>query len=127
MRVEAIIVAAGAGGANRDMPYPGRACLARYEGAKVDDGGLRRARASESLVDVGADFVAAPADGRPKVHSKLRCRNAAVRERGDSLLDDPARGATPARVQEGRRARRMNDEDRDAVGDRYGHRRAAVG
>jgi hypothetical protein len=95
---------------------PERARLTRDELAKVDGDGVSGVVPGQLECDLGADFVAPPADGRPAVH----CEGPLVRERapgsaGSARSGDARRRAPPTGMKDRRRPRGMRDEHGDAV------------
>jgi hypothetical protein len=60
------------------------------------------------------------------MHTELGRREASVRERLDSPLDDACSGSAPARMQKSGSARRVHDEDRDTVCDADSEGEAAI-
>ena len=93
------------------------------QGAQIDSRWAAGIRARELGVDVGADLVAPTADGRPAMDAQLFRCEATRRQTLDRPLGDARGSASPAGVEDRRRARGMGDEDGNAVGDRDGHRR----
>lgn len=126
MREEARVVAPRAPLARRDLRH---ACVARMFGdqrAKVDALRRRRRAPGERGRDIGAHLVARAADRRAQMDAQVGCSASLPAERGERTIDDSSRGAAPSGVQNRRRAIRVRDEDRYAVGNRHGHRRSAA-
>ncbi len=100
----------------------GRRRSAKKNRAQVQGCRARRRRLSQGRKHVGPDFVAAPADRRPKVHRQvLWLAPKGFGHCGQPRLQHASRGPAPACVKERHRSsRRVGHEDGHAVG--QGHR-----
>src|SRR5215831_6055061 len=126
MRVEAVVVAPGAAAADRESSNATQPSMVGDERAKVDGRWAVHSPTSQPLEDIGTDLVAITANRGTNVKRQLRPGHAARLELVDRSLDNAARRATPTRMQQRRRARRMREEHGNTIGDRHGHAGSTV-
>jgi len=122
MRVEAIIVAARAEVAERNVTHTERVGVTRDEQAQVDWRRPISWMTGEPAIDIWTHLVAVTADCRTTVHSQVLGTEPEGIKLADGDLDDARFGTAPAGVQDGGGSARVGDEDGDAVRDGDGHR-----
>lgn len=91
--------------------------MLRNQSAKIGAPSARRVSARQLAVHIGADLVAFAADRGTEVETQLRDCVTAVRERFDPPLHDSRRSASPSRMEQRDRARRMGYEDGHTISD----------
>ena len=104
MRVEAIVVASGAGLADRDAADATLPSMIGNLGTKVDGRCSAHTPTSQPPEHIGTDLVAIAANRGAKVQRQLAPRHAPRLEEVDRPLDNVAGGATPTRVKQRRGA-----------------------
>ncbi len=124
MREEHLIVAPGALPARGPAPDPDLLHLLREQCAQVHLARAGRRPPREAFEYVAPYLIAATANRGPEVHHELGDGDSLNRECAKSLCENPPGDAAPARMHDRDHARRMRDENWDAVGD--GHRRRSA-
>jgi hypothetical protein len=118
VREEAIVMAARAPGADRDVTDAEGAGPIREKRAQIHGDWGARILARQLAVHVRAHLIALPADRRTEMKAQPGSDEAPVREHGNALIQYACRGAPPSRVEQRRGAGWMREEYRDAIGDR---------
>ena len=124
VRKEAIVIAFGAVRARRQLLDAHLFCLLGEERAEIDVALANGLPAGELLEHIGANLIAAAADGRAQVDLQIGGVEARIDQTRNALLHDSAGSAAPSCVQQRDRSVRVRHKNGNAICDRHDARDA---